>query len=102
VVAGDDVRMERRFTVEAKTFLFSTKVSKLRLEERRKGFVGLILVSHRKMFAQSVVVGCYGGRSHGSCSISLSTRGKMSSHPELKCGSHSLQALAKVKKCGSH
>jgi hypothetical protein len=39
--------MERRFTVEAKTFLFSTKVSKLRLEERRKGFVGLILVSHR-------------------------------------------------------
>lgn len=33
--------------VEAKNFFFSTKDSKLRLEERRKGFVGLILVGHR-------------------------------------------------------
>ncbi|XP_059440244.1 uncharacterized protein LOC132172707 [Corylus avellana] len=39
--------MERRFSVEAKTFFFSTKASKLRLEERRKGFVGLILVGQR-------------------------------------------------------
>jgi hypothetical protein len=37
--------MEHRFVVEAKTFLFSAKVSKLRLEERRKGFVGVIMVS---------------------------------------------------------
>jgi hypothetical protein len=33
--------------VEAKTFFFSTKGAKLRLEERRKGFLGLILVGHR-------------------------------------------------------
>jgi hypothetical protein len=39
--------MERRFAVEAKKFFFSTKESKIRLEERRKGFVGLILVGHR-------------------------------------------------------
>jgi hypothetical protein len=38
--------MERRFTVEAKTF-FSTKASQIRLEERRKGFLGLILVDRR-------------------------------------------------------
>jgi hypothetical protein len=38
--------MEQRFAVEAK-FFFSTKESKIRLEERRKGFVGLILVGHR-------------------------------------------------------
>jgi hypothetical protein len=37
-------RMERRFTVEAKTFFFSTKAFQLCLEERRKGFLGLILV----------------------------------------------------------
>jgi hypothetical protein len=36
--------MERRFTVEAKTFFFSTKASQLRLEERRKNFLGLILM----------------------------------------------------------
>jgi hypothetical protein len=36
--------MEHRFVVEAKTFLFSAKVSKFRLEERRKGFVGVIIV----------------------------------------------------------
>jgi hypothetical protein len=39
--------MERRFKVEAKTFFFSTKASQLRLEERRKGFLGLILVDLR-------------------------------------------------------
>jgi hypothetical protein len=39
--------MERRFTVEAKTFFFSTKASQIRLEERRKGFLGLILVDQR-------------------------------------------------------
>jgi hypothetical protein len=33
--------------VEAKHFFFSTKDSKLCLEERRKGFVGLILVGHQ-------------------------------------------------------
>jgi hypothetical protein len=33
--------------VEAKHFFFLTKDSKLRLEERRKGFIGLILVGHR-------------------------------------------------------
>jgi hypothetical protein len=58
VVFGDDVKtsvlasrdesgMERRFTVEAKTFFFSMKASQLRLEERRKGFLGLILVDRR-------------------------------------------------------
>jgi hypothetical protein len=39
--------MERRFKVEAKSFFFSTKASQLRLEERRKGFLGLILVDLR-------------------------------------------------------
>jgi hypothetical protein len=39
--------MERRFKVEAKTFFFSTKASQIRLEERRKGFLGLILVDRR-------------------------------------------------------
>jgi hypothetical protein len=40
--------MERRFKVEAKTFFFSsTKSSQIRLEERRKGFLGLILVDRR-------------------------------------------------------
>jgi hypothetical protein len=39
--------MERGFKVEAKTFFFSTKASQLRLEERRKGFLGLILVDLR-------------------------------------------------------
>jgi hypothetical protein len=54
-VFGDDVkigvlasrvvsRMERRFMVEAKTFFFSTEASQLLLEERRKGFLGIILV----------------------------------------------------------
>jgi hypothetical protein len=48
VLASRDERgMERRFTVEAKTFFFSTKASQLRLEERRKGFLGLILVDRR-------------------------------------------------------
>jgi hypothetical protein len=42
-----EIRMERRFKVEAKTFFFSTKDAKLCLEERRKGFLGLILVGHR-------------------------------------------------------
>jgi hypothetical protein len=45
--AWDEIRMERRFKVEAKTFFFSTKAAKLRLEERRKGFLGHILVGHR-------------------------------------------------------
>jgi hypothetical protein len=36
--------MERRFKVEAKAFFFSVKAAKFRLEERRKGFLGLILV----------------------------------------------------------
>jgi hypothetical protein len=39
--------MERRFAVEVKNFFFSMKDSKLRLEERRKGFVELILVGHQ-------------------------------------------------------
>jgi hypothetical protein len=39
--------MERRFKVEAKSFFFSTKASQLRLEERRKGFLGLILLDLR-------------------------------------------------------
>ena len=38
--------MERRFKVEAKTF-FSTKASQIRMEERRKGFLGLILMDRR-------------------------------------------------------
>jgi hypothetical protein len=33
--------------VEAKTFFFSTKASQIRLEEGRKGFLGLILVDRR-------------------------------------------------------
>jgi hypothetical protein len=58
VGSGDDVKtgvlaswdesgMERRFTVEAKTFFFSMKASQLHLEERRKGFLGLILLDQR-------------------------------------------------------
>jgi hypothetical protein len=48
VLASQDERgMERRFTVEAKTLLFSTKASQLRLKERRKGFLGFILVDQR-------------------------------------------------------
>jgi hypothetical protein len=39
--------MERRFKVEAKSFFFSSKASQLCLEERRKGFLGLILVDLR-------------------------------------------------------
>jgi hypothetical protein len=39
--------MERRFKVEAKTFFFLTKSSQIHLEERRKGFLGLILVDRR-------------------------------------------------------
>jgi hypothetical protein len=39
--------MERWFMVEAKVFFFSMKAAKLRLEERRKGFLRLILVGHR-------------------------------------------------------
>jgi hypothetical protein len=57
-LSGDEVKtgalaspeesgMERRFKVEAKSFFFSTKASQLRLEERRKGFLGLILVDLR-------------------------------------------------------
>ena len=42
-----EIRMEQRFKVEAKTFFFSTKDAKLHLEERRKGFLGLILVGHQ-------------------------------------------------------
>jgi hypothetical protein len=38
--------MERRFSVEAKTFNLLVKESVFRLEERRKGFVGVILVGH--------------------------------------------------------
>jgi hypothetical protein len=36
--------MERRFSVEAKAFCFTVKEgsANLRLEERRKGFVGVI------------------------------------------------------------
>jgi predicted DNA-binding transcriptional regulator len=39
--------MERSFSVEAKSFRFSAKVGclNLRLEERRKGFVGYIFAS---------------------------------------------------------
>jgi hypothetical protein len=44
---GVERAMERRFKVEAKSFFFSTKASQLRLEERRKGFLGLILVDLR-------------------------------------------------------
>jgi hypothetical protein len=38
--------MERRFFVEAKTFLFSIEEGKyvLRMEERRKGFSGVVLL----------------------------------------------------------
>jgi hypothetical protein len=43
----DEIRMERRFKVEAKTFFFSMKDAKLCLEERRVGFLGLIQVGHR-------------------------------------------------------
>jgi hypothetical protein len=39
--------MERRFSMEAKTFFFSSKASQLCLEEIRKGFLGLILVGLR-------------------------------------------------------
>ena len=41
--------MECRFTVEAKSFLFSAKLGKSenRLEERRKGFGGSILLGIR-------------------------------------------------------
>jgi hypothetical protein len=48
LVSGGERGMERRFRVEAKTFFFSTKASQLRLEERRKGFLGLILVDLRR------------------------------------------------------
>jgi hypothetical protein len=48
MVLGGECGMERRFRVEAKTFFFSTKASQLRLEERRKGFLGLILVDLRR------------------------------------------------------
>jgi hypothetical protein len=48
MVSGGECGMERRFRVEAKTFFFSTKASQLRLEERRKGFLGLILVDLRR------------------------------------------------------
>jgi hypothetical protein len=47
LVVGVERAMERRFKVEAKLFFFSTKASQLRLEERRKGFLGLILVDLR-------------------------------------------------------
>jgi hypothetical protein len=47
LVVGVERAMERRFKVEAKSFFFSTKASQLRLEERRKGFLGLILVDLR-------------------------------------------------------
>jgi hypothetical protein len=38
--------LERRFFVEAKTFLFSMEEGKfvLRMEERRKGFLGVVLL----------------------------------------------------------
>jgi hypothetical protein len=39
--------MERRFFVEAKTFNCLTKDSNFRLEERRKGFIGFILVGQQ-------------------------------------------------------
>jgi hypothetical protein len=47
LVVGVERAMERRFKVEAKSFFFSTKASQLRLEERRKGYLGLILVDLR-------------------------------------------------------
>ena len=39
--------MERRFSIEAKSFCFSAKEGSpdLRLEERRKGFIGFIFAS---------------------------------------------------------
>jgi hypothetical protein len=39
--------MERRFFIEAKTFNCLTKDSNFRLEERRKGFIGFILVGQQ-------------------------------------------------------
>jgi hypothetical protein len=41
--------MEQRFSVEAKSFCFSAKegFSNFHLEEKRKGFVGVILVGHQ-------------------------------------------------------
>jgi hypothetical protein len=41
--SGKRIVMEHRFSIEAKSFCFSAKEgsSNLRLEERRKGFVGL-------------------------------------------------------------
>jgi hypothetical protein len=43
----DETRMERHFTVEAKAFFFPLKASQLHLEERQKGYLGLILVGLR-------------------------------------------------------
>jgi hypothetical protein len=42
--------MERRFSMEAKSFLFSAKLGKsmIHLEERRKGFGGSILLGIRR------------------------------------------------------
>jgi hypothetical protein len=39
--------LERRFFVEAKTFLFLVEEGKfvLRMEERKKGFLGVVLLS---------------------------------------------------------
>jgi hypothetical protein len=38
--------MEQKFSVKAKTFNLLVKELVFRLEERRKGFVGVILVGH--------------------------------------------------------
>jgi hypothetical protein len=39
--------MERHISIEAKTFNFSAKDLNFRLEERRKGFIGFILVGQQ-------------------------------------------------------
>jgi hypothetical protein len=41
--------MEQRFSVEAKSFYFSTRKCNalVRLEEKRKGFVGIILLGSK-------------------------------------------------------
>jgi hypothetical protein len=48
LVWPDKIEMERHFSMEAKAFSFLTKAGKseLRLEERRKGFVGFIVLGY--------------------------------------------------------
>ena len=50
--------MERRFSVKSKTFNLSAKESVVCLEERRKGFVGVILLGHH---CAAWLVGGHGG-----------------------------------------